>query len=422
MSDLLQAWKVLLISVGFAFALCMLYLVILRCIAALLIWLTIIAVELGLDALGAFLFLKYQKVNPNVGYDRKMYYGLAITVWVIAGLYLIMLMCLGHKIQQAVRIIKEAARYVQEKPSTLLMPIVMFVFAMIFFAYWIIVAVYTWSSGTFEYNSNPFASVQWDNITKYCWWYHLFGLIWIECFFYSLLQFVVAATVVQWYFKGDKKNSVSLCKSINWAFRYHLGSLAFGAFLLAVVIFIQILFEYFRKKIENAGGSENKFIVCLLKIARCILWCCNRFVRFITSNAYVMIAISGKNFCLSCLKAFFLLLKNAFVFALVLVFGIVFIFIGEVSVAVANAFACYFLLSYWGDIKDKLYSWVVPVIVCGAIGFLVAMLFMYVYEMGIKALTQCFFTDNEIAERNKKGRKGDANGLQNFMERKPEKK
>ena len=141
MSDLLQAWKVLLISVGFAFVLCMLYLVILRCIASLLIWLTIIAVELGLDALGAFLFLKYQKANPNVGYDRKMYYGLAISVWIIAGIYLIMLMFLGHRIQQAVRIIKEAARYVQEKPSTLLLPIVMFVFAMIFFAYWVIVAV-----------------------------------------------------------------------------------------------------------------------------------------------------------------------------------------------------------------------------------------------------------------------------------------
>lgn len=42
-------------------------------------------------------------------------------------------------------------------------------------------------------------------------------------------------------------------KGVKWMFRYNFGSLAFGSFLLALVWFIIIVFEYLNKKL-NGGG------------------------------------------------------------------------------------------------------------------------------------------------------------------------
>jgi len=71
-----------------------------------------------------------------------------------------------------------------------------------------------------------------------------------------------------------------------WVMRYHFGSIAFGAFLIAVVQFIRIIFEYYRKQMENAN-KENKLVKTLLCVTSYLLDCLERFVKFISKNAYI---------------------------------------------------------------------------------------------------------------------------------------
>lgn len=52
--------------------------------------------------------------------------------------------------------------------------------------------------------------------------------------------------------------------------RYHFGSLAFGAFVLALVEFIQFIIEIFSKQIEQSGG-QNKCTECVINCARCFV-------------------------------------------------------------------------------------------------------------------------------------------------------
>ena len=40
-----------------------------------------------------------------------------------------------------------------------------------------------------------------------------------------------------------------------------------------------------------------------MKVVHCCLWCLEKCVRYITMNAYIMIAIEGKGFCLSAWSA-----------------------------------------------------------------------------------------------------------------------
>lgn len=43
---------------------------------------------------------------------------------------------------------------------------------------------------------------------------------------------------------------------------------------------------------------------------KCCFWCLENFIRYINKNAYIMIAIYGKNFCASAKDAFLMLATN----------------------------------------------------------------------------------------------------------------
>ena len=41
---------------------------------------------------------------------------------------------------------------------------------------------------------------------------------------------------------------------VKWILRYHFGSIAFGSLIIAIVQFIRLMFEYFRKKFSGKIG------------------------------------------------------------------------------------------------------------------------------------------------------------------------
>jgi hypothetical protein len=102
----------------------------------------------------------------------------------------------------------------------------------------------------------------------------------------------VAVTACIWYFTGQgsdskgEKPSFSVFSGFKWAFTYHMGSLAFGSFLIAVITFIRIVFEYFCKKFEKIIDTNpvSKIIICCVRMCLGCLDCC---VKFISENAFV---------------------------------------------------------------------------------------------------------------------------------------
>jgi len=124
-------------------------------------------------------------------------------------------------------------------------------------------------------------------------WYFLFGLFWVVAFFISMQQFLIASMTVMWYFSGqgaemsDQPGDVSLCRAIGWGMWYHLGSIAFGSFIIAVVTMIRVIFEYIVKQYESAGAGESPIFKAVACCLRCVLWCLDKYVKFITKNAYI---------------------------------------------------------------------------------------------------------------------------------------
>ena len=117
--------------------------------------------------------------------------------------------------------------------------------------------------------------------------------------------------------------------------RFHLGTAAFGSFIIALIQLVRIILAYIEhlvKKYEvrmnleisefyngpilqkKGFGAAGKVALVILKAVlaclQCILACFERFMKFINVNAYIETAIYGYNFCRAAMKAFKLLVRN----------------------------------------------------------------------------------------------------------------
>ena len=46
-------------------------------------------------------------------------------------------------------------------------------------------------------------------------------------------------------------------------FRYHLGTVAFGSFIIALIQFIRMILHYIEKKLKKNGGDNKMIEICL---------------------------------------------------------------------------------------------------------------------------------------------------------------
>ena len=244
----------------------------------------------------------------------------------------------------------------------------------------------------------PFlATVEWSDEIRYALIYQLFGLLWVNALIIGCTQFVISAAAAIWYFtcSSDTNGSGNVCRGIYWIIRYHLGTIAFGSFLIALIQLIRIIFEYYRKQIEKAN-KENPLIKCLICATRCCLDCLERFIKFISKNAYIQCAITGKNFCSSAWNAFILIITNAMRFGTAASIGFIFVMLGTMFVGVANAAICWSVMTYVEEFQGLASNWVGPVAICGVIGLVVGQMFMSVYSFASDTILQAFLVDEEL--------------------------
>ena len=119
---------------------------------------------------------------------------------------------------------------------------------LVYYFIWAFGLLFLWSIGTYEKRAGyPIGEVSWT-------WNHsgivyafIFGALWIGCFILYVGQFIVIATAGIWYFDHDESKTTHpfpISVACWWTFRYHTGSIALGAFILAVVMLMRIILSY----------------------------------------------------------------------------------------------------------------------------------------------------------------------------------
>jgi len=264
-----------------------------------------------------------------------------------------------------------------------LVPPIALVFVLSWLLVYVVIAVFIASVGDIKPRDDlPFlTTVVYTDETKYVGLYSLFGYLWVNAFLIGVTQFVISAACALWYFSctSDSNGSGSLTRGLYWVFRYHFGSIAFGAFLIALVQFIRIIFEYYRRQIMKAN-KDNKVVKIVLCLTAYLLDCLERFIKFISKNAYIQIALTGKNFCASAWNAFLLIMKNAVRFGTANSIGFIFNVLGVVFITACNGLVVYAALHYYEPYIGKVTNWIAPTGIAGVQGFIIGTMFMSVFS------------------------------------------
>ena len=83
--------------------------------------------------------------------------------------------------------------------------------------------------------------------------FNLFMLLWGLFFLSALEELVMAGAFSAWYWTFNKKDVPAAPLSLSaWrAFRYHLGTLAFGSLIIAIIRFIRIMIEFVEERLKE---------------------------------------------------------------------------------------------------------------------------------------------------------------------------
>lgn len=90
----------------------------------------------------------------------------------------------------------------------------------------------------------------------------------------------------------------------------HMGSLAFGSFIMTVVQIVRLVLYAIHTATKKTGAEDGSYLIKLLfRCAMCAVWCLEKSIEFITTYAYVHVAVDGTNFCTACKDTFCLIIK-----------------------------------------------------------------------------------------------------------------
>ncbi|XP_039745321.1 choline transporter-like 2 isoform X2 [Pararge aegeria] len=358
---------------------------------------------------------------------------------------IVVVVFLRSRINIAIALIREGSKAVTSIKSTILFPIFSWIFQCAIIVYGILVLMFLLSVGESAYSvvnlqndtscscdgvyteegapCNPltfvekchdtssvngllpcqlaschFTGIENPNNVIYMQLVNVFGFFWAMLFISGVTDMMLASTFSTWYWSYHKNDLpfFALTSGIHRTLRYHLGTVAFGALIIAIVKVIRVILEYIDHKVKKYDNPISRCVMCFCK---CMFWCLENFLKFVNKNAYIMCAVHGKNFCRSASDAFSLLMRNILrVVVLDKVADFIF-FLSKLLISIGVGFAVYYLLE-WNYVYEvtkgeRLHYNYVPAIILSIATYLICTIFFNVYSMAVDTLFLCFLEDCE---------------------------
>ncbi|XP_030050188.1 choline transporter-like protein 1 isoform X2 [Microcaecilia unicolor] len=366
----------------------MILIVMIRYISRVLVWILTILVILGSIAGTGLLWWLYadhkRSFNAALPADQLqmskdnlqalLIYAIAATVFTV--ILLLIMLILRKRVALTIALFHVAGKVFIHLPLLVFQPFWTFLALIFFWIYWVMVLLFLGTTGDPVQNEQGLVEFRVTGPLQYMWWYHLVGLVWISEFILACQQMTVAGAVVTYYFTSDKRQLpfTPILASINRLLRYHLGTVAKGAFIITLVKIPRMILMYIHSQLKGKEGACTR---CMLKACICCLWCLEKCLTYLNQNAYTATAINSTTFCTSAKDAFVILVENALRVAAINTIGDFVLFLGKVLIVCSTGFVGVLLLNYQRDYT----VWVLPLIIVCLFAFLVAHCFLSIYEM-----------------------------------------
>ena len=161
-----------------------------------------------------------------------------------------------------------------------------------------------------------------------------------------------------WYFGRYEGWGIGLCKALGWAYTYHVGSLAFGSFLIALLWFIQLILNYIYQKTKEID-DDNFMIKCAMYFVACF----ERFMRFLNKHAFIEVVLRNMSYCGAAAKCVEVLTTNFLRFAVLSGLVDLFLFLGTIMITVSITMFGYLLLQVYGSTYNVVFETIGPLVV-----------------------------------------------------------
>uniref|UniRef100_A0A665W087 Choline transporter-like protein 2 n=1 Tax=Echeneis naucrates TaxID=173247 RepID=A0A665W087_ECHNA len=472
--DYTQSWHWILLGLVIAMVVSLIFIVLLRFLAGIMVWVMIVLVILVIGYGIFHCYMEFASLKGEPGADvtirdlglqtdfsvylqiRQTWLAFMIILAIVEFIIILLLIFLRKRILIAIALIKEASRAVGHVMSSLFYPLLTFALLSVVIAYWAITAVFLSTSNEQVYKVFNTTECQYSRETcdpktfntsnasmqcpdaeclfafyggetlyhKYLilfQFYNVFLFFWCANFVTALGQVTLSGAFASYYWAFKKPDDIPaypIFSSLGRALRYHTGSLAFGSLILSVVQVIRVILEYLDHKLK---GAQNKCTKFLLSCMKCCFWCLEKCIKFLNRNAYIMIAIYGKSFCTSARDAFFLLMRNIIRVAVLDKVTDFLLFLGKLLiVGIVGIFSFFFFSGRIKAVEDAApslnYYWV-PILTVVVGSYLIAHGFFSVYAMCVDTLFLCFYrlcswlNLHEILSKTKRPEEEDRNGV-----------
>ena len=385
--------------------------------------------------------------------ERTTFQILSYVMFGLSGLYLIGVLIMRKRISLGIAINKVASQFVRQNMSTIFVPLMQCLFLIGWWALWITVLLYTITTvpagyrdmtGTWpgdyaaatdacagesgviivSYSASGVPlyacrEVKW--ILNWEFWFSIFNLLWMNGFILSIGQTIIAGAVGVWYFTPNHSKGTlgtyPIRTGLRNTFIYHLGTVAFGSLILAMIRFVKFLFFWHVK--TAASTTNSKATGPLGKAAGCIAACMyavlnfiEKVINFLNKNAFIQTALMGTNFCVSCANAVSLIIRNAGRIGTLGLIGGAVHFLGLTFITAGTGLAGWALLAWAFD--GKLTSPIGPVIIFIIMGYCIGSVIISVFSISVDSILQCFVSDEEI-HKTEGGAKFTPKLLQQFL-------
>jgi len=468
-ADLSASWWFIVSGIFLSMLICLVWIVLMRWTAGFLVWTSMLGTMIVLTFVTNTAYTKYStmpedmtpfpwSLNPGDYLERR---GTWFFILILSGSFLTLLLLvtvsMRNRVAIAIELIEEGSVACSQMLCTLFFPPLPFVLQGVVLIWGFVIGIFLLTSSSREYRVvmeededrlldcgndcwNPSTNLSFnlgeectawaDNFTSVCncstvgchffrygpstlaqslQLINLFGIFWGIFFMEAFGQLVLAGAFAGWYWTFKKPENLptnGLSASFHRSVRYHLGTVAFGSLIIAILRMIRVILEKIEGKLAKYH-QDNIVVKGVMCVCKCCFWCLEKFMRFLNRNAYIMCAVQGTNFCSSAKDAFFLLLRNVARLAVLTGVTNFLMFLSKIVVVGICAALSYILFS--GSIKEvsselplpPLNFPLLPTILISLAAYLISSCFFSVYEMAIDTLFLCFLQDSEINDGSK---------------------
>jgi choline transporter-like protein 2/4/5 len=461
-AEMEQTWVVILICGLSAMLLSIIWIILLRCILAPVIYLCILLIFALLIAIGYFAMLMADdlenvKLPGDTATDNQVKIWRAIQwgFWIAAGIYFVVMIWMLKRIKIGIAVMKEGTKAFSANLGLVIIPPIVFIMLIGWVVFFIWLSLYIQTIG--EISKKDFTVAATDafgsravnaslsainstdnalasyNITsgnttvnttewttsdyiKALHAYNFFGFLWASNFCIMWGFWIMAMATTVWYFSasteeldrmdqgldgGRNKTTPigTMCKSFCASLRYHLGTILWGSLLIAIIQFIRFIFLYIEEEFLN-DWKESATVRCVIYCVNCCLAYIERVIKIISKNGFIINCITSDNFCTCAGAAVGLLVDNCARVGILSMMSTIACFVLKLFIVACNCVIAWVLINRTELTDDRpVESGLFPLTFIFVLSFIIASLFVNVYESCTDTVMMCFLWD----ERNLKG-------------------